>query len=127
MKSGNQAQEGRFPAARGAQKGEELSIVNFQGYLADRLQGAKSLNEASKQNIHKKMILFLIISQKVVSPVETGIQNVFKFVKSLDSGFRQTENGTFRLLTRSSFLILWNASGGGAPGCTLAWSPPAKR
>jgi hypothetical protein len=54
MKSGDQAQERCFSAPGRAEEGEKLPVLNFQRHLADRFQGAKSLNKASKQDIHKQ-------------------------------------------------------------------------
>jgi len=34
----------------------------------------------------------MMVSQKVVTPVKTGVQDVYKFLKLLDSGFRRNDD-----------------------------------
>jgi hypothetical protein len=39
----------------------------------------------------------LMLSSKVVTPVETGVQRIFKYLESLDSGFRRNDgNASFK-------------------------------
>jgi hypothetical protein len=44
-----------------------------------------------------------MFSQKVVTPVETGVQRIFKFLKKLDSGFRRND-GKPHFLTFYEFI-----------------------
>jgi len=36
----------------------------------------------------------MMVSQKVVTPVETGVQRIYNYLKRLDSGFRRNDSKT---------------------------------
>ena len=36
-----------------------------------------------------------MVSQKVVTPVKTGVQKIYNYLKRLDSGFRRNDRKTF--------------------------------
>jgi hypothetical protein len=53
-----------------------------------------------------------MVSQKVVTPVKTGVQSFINYLKTLDSGFRRND-GVSRFLTLYALvsrdaLIIWN-------------------
>jgi hypothetical protein len=51
------------------------------------------------------LVFILADPQKVVTPVKTGVQNIFNHLKRLDSGLRRNDrNDLFRLFTAASYM-----------------------